>query len=111
MLLAFAARFAWRSAAPGNAERVAPLLAIAPAHFKSVLPDLELVDVEVRVGSQSEVAYEHDELFDVKFVYVRDGVTKTFTAPYGRKGGSWITPTSVELRSRDESALIVQPAG
>ena len=111
VLLAFAARIASRPATQSEAERMSALMALAPAHFKNALPGFELIDVEVRFGSQTRVAYEHDELFDVEFVYRVDGATKTFTAPYGRKGGTWITPTSVELLSRDESALLVDPGG
>jgi len=98
-----------RPSTTNDAARVDALMAIAPAHFKNVLPGVELLDLEVNLGSDASVAYEHDALYDVTFVYSRAGVTKRFTAPYGRKGAAWITPTSVELRSRDESALVVEP--
>jgi len=107
VLLVVAARLAAPPPATEEFDAVKALMAIASVHLKQSVPGAELLDIEVRADSSAEVAYPHDRLFDVVFLYRRDGQTRTITAPYGLKDGSWITPTKVELQSRDESALVV----
>ncbi len=108
--LAFAGRAMLDRVPGGPSDELAAiesLMAIAPVHLRSSLSDIELLDIEVRANSSAEVQYVHDHLYDVVFIYRRDGQTRTITAPYGLNAGAWITPTRVEILARDESALVV----
>lgn len=108
VLLALAVRYGPVPRESGDIDAIQALIGIASVHLQQSVPGAELIDIEVLSNSVAEVAYSHDELFDVVFVYRRDGQKRTITAPYGLNGTSWITPTKVEMQSRDESALVVQ---
>jgi hypothetical protein len=107
LLLALATRYASPPGLSEDTAAIEALMGIAPIHLQKSVSGAELVDLEVRSDSTSKVQYAYDQLFDVVFVYRREGQTRTITAPYGLSGGSWITPTKVEMLSRDESALVV----
>ena len=108
VLLALAAYYGTSPQQIDDSVAIEALMAIAPVHLQQSVPDVEVLDVEVRSGSSAKVQYIHDQLFDVVFIYRRGGQKRTITAPYGMKGGSWVTPTKVEMLSRDESALIIR---
>lgn len=107
LLLAIAARYGAVPPPTGGLDNVNALMAIASVHLQQSVPGVEVIDLKVLTDSDAKVSYEHDQLFDVVFTYRRDDETRTITAPYGLKGGSWITPTKVEMLARDESALRV----
>jgi hypothetical protein len=108
IVMAVAARSVIDLEPTDDSAAIEALMAIAPIHLQQSIPEAELLDIEVRSDSAAEVQYLHDRLYDVVFTYRRSDELRTITAPYGLNGESWITPTKVEMRSRDESAMVVR---